>query len=131
MSQVPQFCIRLTLIAMLQAMALWSSTVGAVDSTHEVRAYTAYVNKAGMADWLVPDYVVKFRVPKGTRWGVYPKTERARTAFNFGGQAAHGKAVGDAIEIIVVAGGRARRAAGYGRRDAWEYANELRAWYRN
>jgi hypothetical protein len=122
---------RLTLIAMLQAIVLWTSPVAAVESTQEVRAHTAYVNKADIADWLVPDYVVKFRVPKGARWGVYPKTERARTAFEFGGHAAHGKAVGNAIEITVVAGGRARRAAGYGRRNAWEYANELRVRYRN
>ena len=116
---------------MLGFMVLWIPPVGALESAHEVRAHTAYINKAGIADWLVPDYVVKFRVPKGARWGVYPKTERARIAFNVGGNAAHGKAVGDAIEITVVAGGRARRAAGYGRRNAWEYANELRVRYRN
>ena len=81
-------------------------------------------------DWLVPDYVVKFRVPKGTIWAVYPQTARAQTALNFKKPSTSWKDVGNFTEITIVAGGGARKAAGYGRSNALEYANELRVKYR-
>jgi hypothetical protein len=123
--------IRLAVRSTIAAMLIWAGPASAADpSKKEVRAHAAYVNKAGVADWLIPDYVVKFRVPKGAKWGIYFKTRRANTAFNFRGPSASTQVVGDSTEITIVAGGRARHAAGYGRRNAWEFANELRVRYR-
>ncbi|MBM4201486.1 MAG: hypothetical protein FJ189_09395 [Gammaproteobacteria bacterium] len=119
------------LIQVLGLLIMGLATAGAEEAIIEVRAYAAYVNDSGFADWLIPDYVVRFRVPKGAQWTVFPTTERARAALAGIGPTLSSQVVGGSIEIVVVAGGRARRAGGYGRRNAWEYADELRVRYRS
>ncbi|MFO1418455.1 MAG: hypothetical protein U1E83_07260 [Methylotetracoccus sp.] len=120
--------LRATLFCIATALAL--PTMAVQPPPNEVQADRAYVNRSNFADWLVPDYVVKFHVPRGVQWEVVPRTGRAETAFRHSGRAAHAIDRDTQTEITLVAGGRARRAAGYGRSDAWEYANELRVRYR-
>ena len=96
-------------------------------SANEVSAFAAFVKSGSMADRIVPDFVVKFRIPLDTRWSVSPVTERAKATF--AKSAAKARTVADETVITVIAGGRARRAGGYGRRNAWTYANELKVRY--
>jgi hypothetical protein len=85
---LPERVARMNYLIALVAVVLWLRPALAEDEVIEVRAYHAYVNKSGIADWLVPDYVVQFRVPKGRSWAIYPKTARAQTAFHYRGPSA-------------------------------------------
>jgi hypothetical protein len=85
------------------------------------------VKNGTLADRIVPDFVVKFRIPLGVRWSVSPVTDRAKATF--AKSAVKAQTVADETVVTVIAGGRARRAGGYGRRNPWTYANELRVRY--
>ncbi|RYU59053.1 hypothetical protein EWI61_10125 [Methylolobus aquaticus] len=93
----------------------------------EIEPFAAFVKSGTAADRIVPDFVVKFRIPMDTRWSVSPVTERARATF--AKSSAKARTVANETVVTVVAGGRARRAGGYERCNAWAYANELRVRY--
>lgn len=115
-------------VVVLSATASIPRPVFAIDMAGEAVAYTAYVLQDTLADRLVPDFVVKFRIPAGARWSVEPQTERARATLAASWTSA--KTEADQTVVKVVAGGRARRAGRYRRLGAWAYANELRVRYR-
>ena len=93
----------------------------------EIEPFAAYVKQGTLADRIVPDFVVKFRIPRGSRWSVNPVTDRAGATLAKSGTEA--RTIANETVITVVAGGRARWAGGYGRRNAWTYAKELRVRY--
>ncbi|WP_139558154.1 hypothetical protein [Methylotetracoccus oryzae] len=93
----------------------------------EIEPFAAFVKQGTLADRIVPDFVVKFRIPRGSRWSVNPVTDRAGATL--AKSAAEARTVANETVITVVAGGRARWAGGYGRRNAWTYAKELRVRY--